>query len=219
MATTRKPRNPDLTGVPLGAIEIEHLPQGTQRSERREATAPRDDVPLDEDAGSKRARWPQSYEEYQAYIPSWFTLGVFVASIGAAAALGIWTRPQLERQTSMTQIAQAIATSVPAVRAQEVSNDPGKYTGKVIDIVMAVNRGGVYKSGKGLYLQEYEGGVALVIFQSAFAAFVGESGRAEDIPAKYIGKYVKARGIVQKFNDRLSMIVSAPGLLSEIPLP
>lgn len=219
MATTRKPRNPDLDGVPLGAIEIEQLPQVTQRVERREATAPLDDVPLDEDAGSRRARWPQIYEEYHAYMPSWLTIGVFVAAIGASAALGMWTQPHVERQTSMAQIAQSIATSVPAVRAQEVSNDPGKYTGKVIDMVMAVNRGGVYKSGKGLYLQEYEGGVSLVIFQSAFQAFVGESGRAEDIPAKYIGKYVKARGIVQKFNDRLSMIVSAPGLLSEIPLP
>ena len=209
MATTRT-RKPLVQAVPLSPVEIELLSQDVQRQEQREAQA----IAQEERSAS---RW--LLDEWHVYRPSWLIVGVFMASIGAAAALGMWTRPHYERQTSMAAIAQSIATSVPAVRAQEVSNDPGKYVGKVIDMVMAVNRGGVYKSGKGLYLQEYEGGVSLVIFESAFKGFVGEGGKPEDIPARYIGKYVKARGIVQKFNDRLSMIVSAPGLLSEIPLP
>ena len=209
MATTRT-RKPQVQAVPLSPVEIELLSQDVQRQEQREAQA----IAQEERSAS---RW--LLDEWHVYRPSWLTVGVFMASIGAAAALGMWTRPHYDRQTSMAALAQSIATSVPAVRAQEVSNDPGRYTGKVIDMVMAVNRGGVYNSGKGLYLQEYEGGVALVIFQSAFEAFTGEGGKPEDIPARYMGKYVRARGIVQKFNDRLSMIVSAPGLLSEIPLP
>ena len=209
MATTRT-RKPLVQAVPLSPVEIELLSQDVQRQEQREAQA------IAQEERSVQ-RW--LLDEWHVSRPSWLTVGVFMASIGAAAAFGMWTRPHYERQTSMAQIAQSIATSVPAVRAQEVSNDPGRYTGKVIDMVMAVNRGGVYKSGKGLYLQEYEGGVSLVIFESAFEAFTGEGGKPADIPARYIGKYVKARGIVQRFNDRLSMIVSAPGLLSEIPLP
>jgi len=36
---------------------------------------------------------------------------------------------------------------------------------------MNVTKGGVYKSGKGLYLQEREQGLSLVVFQNAFAGF------------------------------------------------
>jgi hypothetical protein len=89
---------------------------------------------------------------------------------------------------------------------------------------MHVTKGGVYKSGKGLYLQEHEQGLSLVIFQSAFAGFgEGMDEHPDRIAAQYLGKVVKARGTVRSFGTqadggkRLSMVIYAPGLLSEIP--
>jgi hypothetical protein len=115
-------------------------------------------------------------------------------------------------------------TAIPVVRSTELEVDPGKYDGKLLDVVMNVTKGGVYKSGKGLYLQEREQGLSLVVFQSAFAGFgEGMEDHPDRIVAQYIGKYVKARGTVrssgpqQDGSRRLSMVIYAPGLLSEIP--
>jgi hypothetical protein len=121
-------------------------------------------------------------------------------------------------------MAAAMRTAIPVVRSTEVEIDPGKYDGKLLDVVMNVTKGGVYKSGKGLYLQEREQGLSLVVFQSAFAGFgEGMEEHPDRIVAQYIGKYVKARGTVRSSGPqpdgsrRLSMVIYAPGLLSEIP--
>jgi hypothetical protein len=147
-----------------------------------------------------------------------------LALISIGAVLGAFTKELMERHTSNAAIAAAMRTAIPVVRSTEVEIDPGKYDGKLLDVVMNVTKGGVYKSGKGLYLQEREQGVSLVVFQSAFAGFgEGMEEHPDRIVAQYIGKYVKARGTVrsagaqQDGSRRLSMVIYAPGLLSEIP--
>ena len=144
--------------------------------------------------------------------------------IGIGAVLGAFTKEFTERHTSNAAIAQAMRTAIPVVRALDIDVDPGRYDGKLLDVVMNVTKGGVYKSGKGLYLQEREQGLSLVVFQSAFAGFgEGMEEHPDRIVAQYIGKYVKARGTVRSFGTqadggkRLSMVIYAPGLISEIP--
>ena len=84
---------------------------------------------------------------------------------------------------------------------------------------MNVTKGGVYKSGKALYLQEREQGLSLVIFQSAFAGFgEGMEEHPDRIVAQNLGKYVKARGTVrssgrqQDGSRRLSLVVRTRAL-------
>lgn len=214
MATRKKsPMIPDLS-TPMTPLEINQLSQEAQRQEQREARS------IADETGMKHKRWMWD-NAYSHYRPTWFHAIVILAAIGTSAALGFVTRPIMERQTTMAQIAQSITASVPAVRALDVAMDPGKYSGKLIDVVMSVNRGGVYKSGKGLYVQESEEGMSLVVFESGFQGFYEAWGltRPDEIPARLIGKVIRARGTVRTFNNRLSMIIYAPGLISELPMP
>lgn len=147
-----------------------------------------------------------------------------VALVGLSALAGGFTRDLTERQTTAAAIARSMQTAIPVVAGLAVDVDPGKFEGKLTDVVMTITKGGVFKSGKGLYLQEHDGGMSLVIFESAFEAFLGpEGGKPSDIVARLIGKTVKARGTIRAFgqekdgNRRLSMVLYAPGLLSELP--
>jgi len=220
MATTpRKPKGqgaPLVMSTPLTPAQIDQLSQEVQRQAQHELHAVEEAIVEEARIPKQRWTWDSGYAHYR---PTWFHAVVLLAAVGTSAAMGYLTRPIMERQTTMTAIARSMAVSVPVVRALEVSADPGKYQGRLVDVVMNVTRGGLFRSGKGLYLQEHEGGMALTIFASAFDQFVGEGGKPEDIPAKYIGKYIRARGIVTRFNDRVSMIIYAPGLMSEIPMP
>ena len=147
-----------------------------------------------------------------------------VGALGLGAFLGGAGQGWLKQSSEAHQIALAMRTAIPVVRSLTVDVDPGKFDGKLVDVVMSINRGGVYKSGKGLYLQEYEGGMSLVVFQSAFAGFgEGMEDHPDRIVSQYIGKVVKARGTVRSFGQqadgqkRMSMVIYAPGLLSEVP--
>ena len=216
MATTRKSQTlhdiPDMTR-PLTPAEI-----GAQL---REA-----DLRLDD---------PIAAEAFTAskWVPRWDTISqtprrillacVLVGTLGAGAFLGGVGKSWMETSQSNHQIAMAMRTSIPVVPALQVDVDPGKFDGKLIDVVMSINRGGVYKSGKGLYLQEFEGGMSLVVFESAFAGFLAEGEKPDAIVTRYIGKTVRARGTIRSFGQgkdggkRMSMVVYAPGLLSEMP--
>ena len=144
--------------------------------------------------------------------------------LAAGATLGIFGQPIMERQIAATALQKAMATSIPVVNATNVAIDPGKFAGKLTDVIMTPTRGGVFKSGKGLYIAESEDGMSLVIFESAFAAFeeAWQVTRPDQIAAHLIGKVIKARGTVQARpqkdgSSRTSMIVYAPGLLQVIP--
>jgi hypothetical protein len=142
----------------------------------------------------------------------WLILAISLAVVFVFGRYG----PSLQQEMDQGQIiARALATAVPVVSALEVSVDPGKYTGKLMDVVMQVNNGGVSKSGKSIYLQETQAGMALVIFESAFESFGG----VNEIAPRFIGKTVRARGTIRQFQDRVSLAVFAPGLISEIPHP
>lgn len=146
-----------------------------------------------------------------------------VLLVGVSAIIGAYTKELTERTVNNAELARSLRTAIPVVRAVEVDVDPGQYAGKLVDVVLTVTKGGMFKSGKGLYMSERDNGFTLVIFQSAFASFNEEN--PANIVAHYIGKYVKARGIIRRFQGptsqsgeaRYSMTISAPGLLSEIP--
>ena len=209
MATTRKTQ-----------IQQEVQDVVTQLQQHAKDQAERVETAIQEEARIVARHTPREW--LAENMPGRFSWLLVCMAAGASMALGVAIKPMMERQTQATALYKAMQTSIPVVRALEVDMDPGKYEGKLIDVVMSVNRGGVYKSGKGVYLQELEGGMSLVIFESAFAQFTSEGGKAADIPATYIGKYVKARGTVKRFGNnggRMSMVVYAPGLLTEIPMP
>ena len=216
MATTRKTKTlqdiPDMTR-PLTPAEI-----GAQL---READLRLDD-PIAAEAFTA-SRWVPKWDSISQTPQRVLLACALVGALGAGALLGGVGKGWVETSQSNHQIALSMRTSIPVVPALQVDVDPGKFDGKLIDVVMSINRGGVYKSGKGLYLQEFEGGMSLVIFESAFTGFLSDGEKPDAIVSRYIGKTVRARGTVRAFGQtkdggkRMSMVVYAPGLLSEMP--
>ena len=213
MATKRKLADiPDMS-TPLTPAEI--------AAQLREQDL-RYDAAIAAEQGSV-ARWLPRWDSISQAPRRMLIACALVGALGAGGILGGVGKGWVETSQSNHQIALAMRTAVPVVPALTVDTDPGKYTGKLLDVVMSINRGGVYKSGKGLYLQEFEGGMSLVIFESAFAGFLAEGEKPDAIVSRYIGKTVRARGTVRAFGQtkdgaqRLSMVVYAPGLLSEMP--
>lgn len=145
-----------------------------------------------------------------------------VSLLGFGAFMGGWGKSWVDQSKSNHEIALAMRTAIPVVRALDIDVDPGKYDSKLMDVVLNITKGGVYKSGKALYLQENEGGFSVVIFESAFPGFLVEGEQPSSIIARYVGKTVKARGTVRSYGQskdgqkRMSLILYAPGLISEI---
>lgn len=174
----------------------------------------------------RKAHWMQRATDW-TMVGLANNLRMVVVSLGCiaiGAVLGIFGQPHFEQHTQAAQLYKAMQTSVPVLNALEVSGDPGKYAGKLVDVVMTPTQGGVFKSGKGLFIAEHREGLSLVIFESAFSFFQEAYGveKPENIPAALIGKTIKARGMVQNRpmpngQSRTSMIVSAPGLIQILP--
>jgi hypothetical protein len=151
----------------------------------------------------------------------WLMIGAAMLAVGCV--LGMWGQPMWQAHTQASAMYESLKTAIPIVPALNVDVDPGKYDGKLTDVMMTVTRGGVYKSGKGFYVGEHEGGMSIVVFESAFPAFMVAYGvtQPDQIVAHLMGKYIKARGTVRRFGTgdkaRMSMVIFAPGLLTEIP--
>jgi len=200
--------------TPLQMAELEHHRDAD--AERRAAV--QNDLDFDLDRRSylldRIGQLPRKFVLACALVAA-LGVGSFMGSVGAA-----W----VARSRDNHELAQSLRTAIPVVRALDIDVDPGRYTGKLLDVVLDVTRGGVYRSGKALYLQEREQGLALVIFQSAWAGFLTDGEKPDAIVSRYVGKTVKARGTVRSFgtpaggeSQRMSLIISAPGLLQELP--
>jgi len=217
MATTRKPRIVGDMTTPLTPLEIDLQVQAQADSTARQIAA---------EARNAR-KWLRRSRDYvgEALSTELSVVLLCAGCMAVGAVLGFFGQPMLERQTNATALYQAMKTAIPVVSAVEIAVDPGKYVGKLVDVVMTPSRGGLFKSGKGLYVSESEGGLSLTIFESAFPQFLDayQVARPEDLVSHLIGKYVKARGtirsvLVQKdSSQRTSMVIYAPGLLSIIP--
>lgn len=175
-----------------------------------------------------KKRWLPRWDAASDGMHRTLMAGVLVLALGSAAIVGAFTKELMARHKSDAELAQAMRTSVPVVNALEVAIDPGKYAGKLVDIIMTPTIGGVFKSGKGLYIAESSGSLSLTIFESAFVAFEQSYGvsTAADIAGHLIGHVIRARGQIQARpnpkdgSTRTSMIISAPGLiqvLSDVP--
>lgn len=174
---------------------------------------------------ARPSHWREHYDEISAGGKRiLLALGICVLVAGSAL-LGGLTSKITAQQKSDTELAMAMRTAIPVVNALEVSIDPGKFRGKLTDVIMSPTRGGIFKSGKGLYLQESEGGLSLTIFESAFEQFkqAWHLQDAAEIAPYLIGKMIKARGTVQSVPNskdgsvRTSMVVYAPGLVQILP--
>ena len=182
-------------------------------------------VQLAEEAESKRkflGRARDRMVEGMSFNLGFLLMGAGLLAIGAT--LGMFGQPIYEKHTQAASLYKAMQTSIPVVNALEVAVDPGKFVNKLTDVIMTPTRGGVFKSGKGLYIQESEGSVSLTIFESAFITFQQAYGvdQPDQIVSHLIGKVIKARGTVQSRpqkdgSSRTSMVVYAPGLIQIIP--
>lgn len=209
--------NPDTTMlVDTATGELHELPSAAQETAR-----------IDEfNAGMLTSRsWREGYDAISAGGKRIVVALGICGLIAGAALLGGYTSKLTAQQRSDTELAMAMRTAIPVVNALEIAIDPGKYRGKLVDVIMSPTRGGVFKSGKGLYLQESEGGMSLTVFESAFEQFkqAWELREAGDIAPYLIGKIIKARGTIQSVPNsrdgsvRTSMVVYAPGLIQILP--
>jgi len=221
---TRKRVVPDMS-QPLTPLQIEQLSQERQRQERREVVAPTLEASAAALNGTdyeveRRSHLVDSISQ----MPRKFVLAcALIGALGVGSFMGSVGQSWVKASADNHALAQSLRTTIPVVRALDIDVDPGKYDGKLLDVVMDITKGGVYKSGKGLYLQERDQGFALVVFESAFAGFLVDGEKPDSIVSRYVGKTVRARGTVRSFGQqkdgekRMSMVVSAPGLLSEVP--
>jgi len=219
MATKKAPVVEKLVILDPETGELQDLPKGVLRNRGDLQSA------LIEEAHSKK-KWTKRATDYTMERMSdnigWLLLSAAFLAVGAV--LGMFGAPIYERQTQAAQLYKAMATSIPVVNAMEVAMDPGKFVGKLTDVVMTPTSGAVFKSRKGMFLSENNLGLSLVIFESAFEVFqtAYDVETADDIAPYLIGKTIKARGIVQNRiqadgSTRTSMIISAPGLIQIIP--
>ena len=209
------PKTTKLVDVATG--EIHDLPKAGQERARMEQVNAQEFF-----LGS---RWRQGLDTISAGGKR-MLMGVgVVLLVGGGAILGGYTSKITAQHQTDAELAMSLRTAVPVVNALEVAIDPGKYAGKLVDVIMTPTRGGVFKSGKGLYIQESEGSVSLTIFESAFVQFQEAYGvsKPEDIAPALIGKIIRARGTVQSRpnpkdgSTRTSMVVYAPGLIQILP--
>lgn len=168
-----------------------------------------------------RSRWHDSISERGKRMLKGIAM---VGLLGTCALIGAYGSKLSERHITDAALAASMRTSIPVINAMEATMDPGKYRGQLVDVVMIPTRGGIFKSGKGLYITEYDGSVALTIFESAFGQFqeAWDLKAAGDIAPHLIGKIIKARGTIQTMigkdgNQRVSMVVNAPGLIQVLP--
>lgn len=199
--------------------ELKDLPQDVLKN-RQDLN-----VQLREEAEVQR-RWLRRSADWVEgrLLGDWKLAIVGAGFLAIGAVLGVFGQPIYQQRTNEAALYAAMKTAIPVVTAVEVAVDPGKYVGKLVDVIMTPTKGGVFKSGKGMYIAESAGGISLVIFESAFASFQ-EAYRVEkpaDIASHLIGKFIKARGTVQSRPqadgaNRTSMVVYAPGLISVIP--
>lgn len=220
MPTKKKAPADHLVILDPNTGELKDLPEGVLKN-RQDLNSQ-----LREEAEVQRRWFVRSHDWVEGRLFGEWKIAVACAvCIATGAVLGIFGQPMYEKHTQAASLYKAMQTAIPVVNALEVAVDPGKYAGKLVDIIMTPTKGGVFKSGKGLYIAESEGGLSLVIFESAFASFQ-EAYHVEkpaDIASHLIGRVIKARGTVQSRPDpktstsRTSMVVYAPGLISVIP--